>query len=202
MLLTRVQRFSPLKAWGIRLAKRIGGRKARIAVARKIVVILHLDRRYRVLVDSREDNLTRDPPHRLRSGGGAVLAGTAGAHDRAEAVDRLGPMPGQIASHLAALHPLTPIMGRAQPTPERTMTPAKASAFHTELDPGTPIREPPRSLAAVPVGGDKQRHSRRGDQHLRRGRSDCLDQAAQARPSSIAFATLRSALSKPSVNRP
>jgi len=41
VLLTRVQRFSPLKAWGMRLAKQIGGRKARIAVARKIAVILH-----------------------------------------------------------------------------------------------------------------------------------------------------------------
>jgi transposase len=41
VLLTRVQRFSPLKAWGMRLAKRIGGRKARIAVARKIAAILH-----------------------------------------------------------------------------------------------------------------------------------------------------------------
>jgi hypothetical protein len=39
-LLTKVQRFSPLKAWGMRLAKRIGGKKARIAVARKIAVIL------------------------------------------------------------------------------------------------------------------------------------------------------------------
>ena len=41
VLLTRVRRFSPLKAWGMRLAKRIGGRKARIAVARKIAIILH-----------------------------------------------------------------------------------------------------------------------------------------------------------------
>jgi transposase len=40
VLLTKVQRFSPLKAWGMRLAKRIGGKKARIAVARKIAVIL------------------------------------------------------------------------------------------------------------------------------------------------------------------
>jgi transposase len=39
--LTRLQRFSPLKAWGLRLAKRIGGRKARIAVARNLAVILH-----------------------------------------------------------------------------------------------------------------------------------------------------------------
>ena len=41
MLLTKVQRFSPLKAWGTRLVKRIGARKARVAVARKIAVILH-----------------------------------------------------------------------------------------------------------------------------------------------------------------
>ena len=41
VLLTKVQRFSPLKAWGLRLVKRIGGRKARIAVARKLAVILH-----------------------------------------------------------------------------------------------------------------------------------------------------------------
>jgi transposase len=40
VLLTKVQRFSPLKAWGMRLAKRIGGKKARIAVARKIAIIL------------------------------------------------------------------------------------------------------------------------------------------------------------------
>ena len=41
VLLTKVQRFSPLKAWGMRLVKRIGGQKARIAVARKLAVILH-----------------------------------------------------------------------------------------------------------------------------------------------------------------
>ena len=40
-LLTKVQRFSPLKAWGVRLVKRIGAHKARAAVARKIAVILH-----------------------------------------------------------------------------------------------------------------------------------------------------------------
>jgi transposase len=41
VLLTKVQRFSPLKAWGMRLARRIGASKARVAVARKIAVILH-----------------------------------------------------------------------------------------------------------------------------------------------------------------
>jgi transposase len=41
VLLTRVQKWSALKAWGMRLAKRIGMRKARVAVARKLAVILH-----------------------------------------------------------------------------------------------------------------------------------------------------------------
>lgn len=40
VLLTVVKRFSSLKAWGMRLAKRIGFKKARIAVARKLAVIL------------------------------------------------------------------------------------------------------------------------------------------------------------------
>ncbi len=40
-LLTRVKRMSPLKAWGLRLVKRIGPKKARVAVARKLAVILH-----------------------------------------------------------------------------------------------------------------------------------------------------------------
>jgi transposase len=40
VLLTKVQRWSPLKAWGVRLAKRIGAKKARVALARKLAVIL------------------------------------------------------------------------------------------------------------------------------------------------------------------
>lgn len=40
-LLTRVQRWSALKAWGVRLGKRVGQKKARVAVARKLAVILH-----------------------------------------------------------------------------------------------------------------------------------------------------------------
>ena len=40
VLLTKVRRFSPLKAWGVRLVQRIGAKKARVAVARKIAVIL------------------------------------------------------------------------------------------------------------------------------------------------------------------
>jgi transposase len=40
VLLTRVAKWSALKAWGIRLAKRRGLRKAKVAVARKLAVIL------------------------------------------------------------------------------------------------------------------------------------------------------------------
>ena len=41
VLLTRVAKWSVLKAWGIRVAKRSGLRKAKVAVARKLAVILH-----------------------------------------------------------------------------------------------------------------------------------------------------------------
>jgi transposase len=40
-LLTRGTRFSALKAWGLRLAKKAGFKKAKTAVARKLAVILH-----------------------------------------------------------------------------------------------------------------------------------------------------------------
>jgi len=40
-LLTRNPKWSALKAWGMRLAKRSGLRKAKVAVARKLAVILH-----------------------------------------------------------------------------------------------------------------------------------------------------------------
>jgi transposase len=40
-LLTRTTRFSRLKAWGLRLAKTSGCKKARVAVARKLAVVLH-----------------------------------------------------------------------------------------------------------------------------------------------------------------
>lgn len=41
VLLTRVQKWCALKAWGLRIAKRSGMKKARTAVARKLAVILH-----------------------------------------------------------------------------------------------------------------------------------------------------------------
>src|SRR5690242_21707146 len=54
VLLTRVPKWSALKAWGIRLAKRNGLRKAKVAVARKLAVILH-----RMWVDGTEFNWSR-----------------------------------------------------------------------------------------------------------------------------------------------
>jgi transposase len=41
VLLTRVPKWSALKAWGMRLTKRNGLRKAKVAIARKLAVILH-----------------------------------------------------------------------------------------------------------------------------------------------------------------
>ena len=41
VLLSVVKRWSVLKPWGVRLVKRIGIKKAKTAVARKLAVILH-----------------------------------------------------------------------------------------------------------------------------------------------------------------
>ena len=41
VILSRVRKWSKLKAWGTKLTKRIGNRKAKVAVARKLAVILH-----------------------------------------------------------------------------------------------------------------------------------------------------------------
>jgi transposase len=41
VLLHRTKKWCALKAWGLRLAKRVGMKKAQVAVARKLAVILH-----------------------------------------------------------------------------------------------------------------------------------------------------------------
>jgi transposase len=51
VLLTPVPKWSTVKAWGMRLAKRNGLRKAKVAVARKLAVILH-----RMWIDGTEFN--------------------------------------------------------------------------------------------------------------------------------------------------
>ena len=40
-MLTRTTTFCSLKAWGLRLAKRVGFKKARVGLARKLAVVLH-----------------------------------------------------------------------------------------------------------------------------------------------------------------
>jgi transposase len=51
VLLTRIAKWSALKSWGMRIAERSSLRKAKVAVARKLAVILH-----RMWVDGTEFN--------------------------------------------------------------------------------------------------------------------------------------------------
>ena len=54
VLLTRVPKWCAVKAWGARLAKRNGLNKAKVAVARKLAVILH-----RMWIDGTEFNWSK-----------------------------------------------------------------------------------------------------------------------------------------------
>jgi transposase len=40
-LLSRVSKWSALKDWGTRLARKVGSKKARVALARKLAVLMH-----------------------------------------------------------------------------------------------------------------------------------------------------------------
>ena len=78
VLLTRVPKWSAVKAWGVRLAKRNGLRKAKVAVARKLAVILH-----RMWIDGTEFNWSKERllprralPRSCRTAGKDVPAGT------------------------------------------------------------------------------------------------------------------------------
>jgi transposase len=61
-LLTRVTRWSALKAWGMAVAKRRGLRRATVAVARKLAVIMH-----RIWADGSEFRWTRDETAAVRA---------------------------------------------------------------------------------------------------------------------------------------
>lgn len=54
-LLSRVRKWSAPKAWAAGMVKRVGGRKARVALARKLAVILH-----RIWVDGSEFRWTKE----------------------------------------------------------------------------------------------------------------------------------------------
>ena len=62
IILTRPVKASALKSWAMQLAKRIGMAKAKVALARKLAVILH-----RMLVEER-------PHHKLPNQGGGMSA--------------------------------------------------------------------------------------------------------------------------------
>ena len=54
VLLTQVPKCSAVKAWGVKLVKRNGLRKAKVAVARKLAVIQH-----RMWIDGTEFNWSK-----------------------------------------------------------------------------------------------------------------------------------------------
>lgn len=56
VMLSRVKRWSALKAWAVRVAMRRGGGRARVALARKLAVILH-----RMWVDGTDFNYGKQP---------------------------------------------------------------------------------------------------------------------------------------------
>jgi hypothetical protein len=70
-LLTRTGKWSALKAWGLRLAKRSGMKKVTVAVARKLAVIMH-----RMWVEGSAFRWPATQPHQLRKTAALSLAGT------------------------------------------------------------------------------------------------------------------------------
>ena len=108
VLLTRIEKWSALKAWGIRLAKRSGLRKAKVAVARKLAVNLH--------------SRTTEFPS-IRSAGTNVPAGTL-ALVRSLLVLRCSREQNALHTSIHQRH-LTPSCGGHAPTAERTLNPAR-----------------------------------------------------------------------------
>ncbi|MFK4535042.1 hypothetical protein ABIA00_003225 [Bradyrhizobium ottawaense] len=122
VLLYRTKKWSSLKAWGMKLAKRIGMRKAKVAVARKIAVILHLGRWHILRLGAAAASLIFARKFLVRSAGLAMSR-----WDGVEATSfiRLVAARPYSAANVEAPDPDT-IMRRCA-TSERTMTPAKTS---------------------------------------------------------------------------
>jgi hypothetical protein len=81
MLLTRVQAWSSLKAWDVRLAKTASFRKTKIAVARKLAIILHRVWRDKTTFRPGQGQAATSENHRdteFRFGGNDVPAGRFG----------------------------------------------------------------------------------------------------------------------------
>ncbi len=83
VLLYRTKKWSSLKAWGMKLAKRIGMKKAKVAIARKIAVDppLHLGRRDIVRLGPAEAGLILSRKFLVRSAGLAMSRWDGGCGD-------------------------------------------------------------------------------------------------------------------------
>ena len=124
VLLTRVPKWSAVKAEQ-RLAKRNGLRKAKVAVARKLAVILH-----RMWIDGTEFNwskkdccLARGLPSSCQTAGKDVPAGTRAMVSSTDFL-RASERTTAIATLNRQRH-LTPSCGGFTPTAERTVDPAR-----------------------------------------------------------------------------
>jgi hypothetical protein len=126
VLLTRVPTWSAVKAWGMKLAKRNGLRKAKVAVARKLAVILH-----RMWIDGTEFNwskkgdccLARRILRSCQTAGNDVPAGTMAMVSSTDFL-RTSERTTEIATLNRQRH-LTPSCGGFTPTAERTVGPAR-----------------------------------------------------------------------------
>jgi transposase IS116/IS110/IS902 family protein len=148
VLLTRVAKWSALKAWGIRLAKRSGLRKAKVAVARKLAVILH-----RMWVEGRLPTRQRKTIESRQPAAGANLPAGTLALVRSPLALRCSKKASALHTLIRQRHP-TPLCRGHAPTAERTMNPARMCLESLDRRPG--IREQPGSEADSP-GADKKR---------------------------------------------
>ena len=138
VLLTRVAKWSALKSWGMRVAKRSSLRKAKVAVARKLAVILtgcgsteqssngHR-RRLPINLHSRK---TKFPAEQR---GTNVPAGTLALVRSPQAL-RCSKRASALYTLIRHRHP-TPSCGGHVPTAERTLDPARMFVESLTLDP-------------------------------------------------------------------
>lgn len=123
VLLYRTKKWSSLKVWGMKLAKRIGVKKARVAIARnRRHPSLHLGRWHLVRLGPRHTGLKHTDAFWPGSPGWRCPAGTVVA---VTSVNRLVAASPHSAVHVEA--PAPDIIMRRLATSERTMTLAMAS---------------------------------------------------------------------------
>ena len=131
VLLTRIEKWSALKAWGIRLAKRSGLRKAKVAWLESLPSFCtgcgssapNSNGRQRRLPINLHSRTTEFPP--TRSAGANVPAGTL-ALVRSLLVLRCSREQNALHTLIHQRH-LTPSCGGHAPTAERTLNPARMS---------------------------------------------------------------------------